>query len=315
MTTTRRNFLLPGMVIATGIVMLLLALDIPHENLADLIRRSWPVLLMIVGLNMLLIDRVRFGNWLALVLSIVGLAVIVFFAYDARANEVRADYVEVVEPIPLGDNIQAVNVDVRVRDATVTFRAADNAERAIGARFVGSTESEVRIAVLEDENGVVNLSVVEERPNAIPNLERMGRGELEVLLPVGVPVTDLTFISESGGTTFDFRALDVPRFDVEQGSGGMNLWLPLRGVAIGDVILDDGNLSIIVEREASLRVEGRRGATNVLDGAYSALADGTIESRGGLIEFQYNLRADVPGGTLTIETPEEHDARVAPEEG
>jgi hypothetical protein len=315
MTTSRRNFLLPGMVIATGVAMLLLALDVPHENLADLIRRSWPVLLMIGGLNMLLIDRVRFGNWLALALSLVGLAAVVYFAYDTRTNLERTDYIETVQPVPLGDNINTVNVTVSVKNARVTFRATDNADRAIGATFIGSTESEVRIAILEDEGGVVNLSVVEHRPNSIPNLERTGRGDLQVLLPVGVSISGLTFVSESGGTLLDFRILDVTRFDVTLGTGNMDLFLPLRGVAIGDVNISDGDLNIVNEADASLRLTGApepEEDNNVNGNTYLILAGNIIESRGGLSNFQYNLGIDI-GGILTIETSEERAAREAAE--
>jgi hypothetical protein len=126
-----------------------------------------------------------------------------------------------------------------------------------------------------------------------------------VLLPVGVPVTDLTFITDHGQTTLDFRILDVPRFDVSQGSGSMDLWLPLRGVAIGDVTIDDGDLRILIDPDAALRIEGNRRATTLNQNIYSPLADGSVESRGGLVEFQYNLRINLPGGALTIQPPEE----------
>ena len=311
MTTARRNFLLPGMVIATGIAMLLLALDIPHENLADLIRRSWPVLLMIGGLNMLLIDRVRFGNWLALALSLGGLAAVIYFAYDARENLERTEYVETVEPVPLGENINGVAVDVFVKNAAVTFRTTDLGDRAIGATFVGSTESEVSISIVEDEDGIVNMTVVENRPNQIPSLEGTGRGNLQVLLPVGVAVTSLNFESETGGTLLDFRSLDVPRFDVTLGKGNMDLFLPLRGVAIGNVTISDGDLNIVIDTDATLRVDGNRGSTIVDQNNYLFLADGSIQSLGGLTEFQYNLRTELPGGTLLIETPDERAARDA----
>jgi hypothetical protein len=255
-------------------------------------------------LNALLIDRVKFGNWLALLISLVFLAGVIFMAYSSRADDLRDDYVEVVEPVPLGDNIVGVNVDVQSVDTTVIFRPytleeTDN-PRSVGAKFTGSKESRVTITIEQDDQNRLNLTVVETRPNSIPNLEDMGRGQLEVYLPVGVTIDNLNFENQNGPVTFDFRQVDVPRFNIVNRSGDIDLYMPLEGIVIGDVTIDEGNLLVVIPPDISLRVSGTQGSRELDTNVYLPIEGGDIESRGGLSEFQVILRANVPDGTLSI---------------
>lgn len=296
-----RNLLWSMLVIGTGLAMLLVAVDVLPENVSDLMQRSWPILLVLVGLNMLLIDRVRFGNWLALGLSVPILAAIIYFAYDLQSQKQRTDYVETLDPIPLSENIKGVYVKVETLAAIVVFRTTDDGARAVGAHFVGSSESRLSIAAQENEEGILNFRVTETRPNRIPKLDAVGSGELQVFLPVGVTVSNLAFTNQRGLVTLDFRALDVPRFTIDNGADDVDLYLPRNGVAIGNIRIGDGNLRIVVDPSASLRVEGAPSDTRLNQNDYSLLANGIIESRGGLREFQFNLRLDLPNGSLTIQ--------------
>lgn len=60
MRVPRRTNLLFGMVVlAAAIIFLLRALDVFPPGIADLINRSWPVLLVLFGFGIFLRDRVR----------------------------------------------------------------------------------------------------------------------------------------------------------------------------------------------------------------------------------------------------------------
>jgi len=302
----RRNFLWAFLVIAAGVAMLLLAIDLLPPNVGDVLRRAWAIVLVIAGLNMLLVDRIRWGNWLALAFSGIILGGVVYFAYDVQASYERADYIEAVEPVVLGEHIQALNITVETLATRVIFRPTDDGARAVGARFVGSSESQVSISVQENEPGIVDFSVIERRPESIPNLAAVGWSNLEVYLPVGVTVTGLSYQSTESQklpTTLDFRFIDAPRFRVEDTSGDVDLYMPENGVVIADVILGNGSLRIFVAPQTSLRVAGAPANTRIDENNYISLADGTIESRGGLREFQFNLQVAVRRGSLTIQPP------------
>lgn len=304
MSTTRRNLLWPLLIIVVGVVMYLLATDVLPENVGDLMQRSWPILLIIFGLNALLIDRVRFGNWLALVLSLVLLGGLIWYAYRIRSDDLRQDYTEILNPIPLGEHIQGVVIDVNALDATIVFRPYTQEEtsepRSIGAKFTGSRESHLEVSVQEDEQAVVHFSVTEKRPDSIPNLRDVGRGQLEIYLPIGIPVQDLQFTNKKGLVTLDLRQVDVPRFNITNDSGDIDLYMPLSSVVIGDVNIRSGNLLIVIPPQIAMRISGAPENRELNVNDYVSVQGGDIESRGGLLEFQVELNVNLPGGTLTI---------------
>ena len=305
MSLSQRNLVYPFVVIGVGVLLLLSATDVLPEAIADLMERSWSMLIVIIGLNLLFAGRVRFGNWLALGLSAITLGIVIFLAYEARIEDPQDSYTETLNMITLGDHIQGVDVQIKlVNNTTVTLQSTPDLAKVIGANFVGSKASEVSISAQEDDNGVVTLTITEHRPHAIPKLEDVGRGELVVTLPVGVPITNLTFSNERGRTTLDLRALDVPRMNVQNRFGDVDLWMPFSGIVIGDVIIDEGNLQIVVLPEVSLRVTGSHRLAEYNQNVYIKLDDGTIRSE-NTSEFEFNLRVSVPKGTLTVISPEE----------
>lgn len=304
MSAARRNFLWPLLILAVGLLMWLVATDVLPANVGDLMERSWPILLIIFGLNAILIDRVRFGNWLALLISVAFLGGIIMYAYRIRADDMREDYIEILNPIPLGEHIQGVVVEVDTLDATVVFRPYTPEEfetqRAIGAKFTGSRESRLDVSVQENEEGIVTLKIAEKRTSSIPNLRDVGRGQLEIYLPLEVPITNLDFFNKRGLATFDLRLVDAPRFNIVNESGDIDLYMPLNSIVIGDVAINDGNLQVIIPPQISLRISGAPANREINVNDYLSVQGGDIESRGGLTEFQVNMRVNIPDGTLTI---------------
>lgn len=301
MSVARRNLVWPLLVLFIGIVLLLNAIEVLPTNSDDLLNRSWGILLVIFGLNMLLVDRIRFGNWLALGISTIILGVIVGFAYQAQGDELRNDYTETIEAIPLGDNIRGLTVSVDVMATTVQFRPASNGARTISAQFVGSSESRVTMIAQEDDASVVELSIVEEQANSIPNLSKMGRGALIVSLPNGITINEFVFSNESGGATFDFRPLDVPSFNITLTQGNVDLFMPEQGVVIGDLTVSDGDVRMIVDPDIPMRIGNVPSGSSVDQNTYLFLADGSIETRNR--EYLFNLRVNIPNGILILEAP------------
>lgn len=309
MSATRRNFIWPLLVIGVGVLLLLVAVEALPTNSDDLIQRSWPALLIIAGLNMLLMERVRFGNWLALVISLAVLAGVIVYAYDYHAERVKTDYTVMLapEPLMLGENIQGMNITVETLGAKIDFIPAPG--RATYARFIGSKESHVDIAAQEQENGLLELTVKEEYLNRLPNIADMGRGELQVLLPLNMPILNVELTNQNGPITFDFRYAEVPRFNLHNVHGNVDLHLPLAQTAgtdlqiIGDITVSEGNLTLYLSPSVPVRITGVSDNLEFDRDAYSR--DGEIiETRGGLTSFQYAIRVSVPKGTLTLKQAE-----------
>jgi hypothetical protein len=312
--TARRNFLWSFVIIGIGVMMLLLALDVLPTGIADIMERSWAVLLVIAGLNMLFGERIRYGNWIALALSLALLGGVVYLGYINRIDEVRTENVQTLDPIPLGDHIQGVNVNVSTLNTVVKFEATADVAKVIGARFVGSKASDVNISVQENESGIVNLVISETRASSLPDFNDVGISELVVTLPAGVAINDLQFTSERGQITLDFRVLNVPRFNIVSQNGDIELYMPIAMTPEqnmqGDITVTQGNLMLVVPSTIPMSVlnapsDGERREMNL--NVYQVLLEGsnvTIETD-GFNAFQIVVRVDVPRGTLTIKAPEE----------
>jgi hypothetical protein len=287
--------------------MLVRATNLIPPNASDLLERAWPLLFVIIGLNMILVERVRFGNWLALGLSLGILGGVIFLAYDTQAKVVRDDYVETIPPIPLGDHIQGLTVRIEMQAATVAFIPTLDASRSVGANFRGSTESRLRLLVQEQEGGIVEFVIQEERPNQIPDLRAYGRGHLDVFLPLGIPITELSLLNQSGGVRVELQNLEVPRFDLQIERGNVDLYLPAQAnVLDGNIRIQDGSLRVLADPQRPLRIRGQVGGEiNLNPNNYVATVNEGVESRGGVQNFQYELQASLPKGDLIILAPEE----------
>lgn len=306
----QRNLLWPLLVIGCGLAMLLLALDVLPASVGDLLQRAWPILLVIAGLNMLLMDRVKFGNWLALALSVPLMGGIIYFAYDVQRNKIRTDNVIPIpaEPILLGDNIQGVTIHLELLDSTAYVRPIEVSARAMTAVFTGSTESTIDYSALQNEQGVVEFVVTERRQGGLPNLAEMGRGHLDMRLPIGIPIQNLYLHNTYGGLRVDLRTVNVPRFDIQSDFGDVDLYLPdltatEQGAVFGDMTLSDGNLRIIVERNVPLRITGA--TTRAILDSNTYLRDsenGLIESRNAS-NFVIQIQVNQLSGPITILTP------------
>jgi hypothetical protein len=316
----QRNLLWPLLVIGLGLAMLLLALNVLPASINDLLERAWPLLLVIAGLNMLLADRVRWGNWLALALSLPLMLGIIYFAYDVQRDTIRTENVVPIppEPIILGENLQGVTVNLSLLDSTAYVRPIEVSGRAITATFTGSRESQMHYSALQNEQNVVDFVVTERRQEGLPNLAEMGRGHLDMRLPVGIPIQDLRLQNQSGGLRVDLRTLQVPRFTIQSNFGDVDLFLPTltspdQGAIFGNLTLLDGNLRIIVEREVALRVTGATTRATLDSNIYLRDSEnGLVETR-NVSNFVVQIRLDRLTGSLTILTPQEAEAQ-APQE-
>jgi|GEM_PF-6448156 len=307
MTASRsRNLLWAVLVLGIGAALLIRALDVLPAGINDILERSWAIVLVIAGLNMFLAERIRFGNWAAVVISGAALAGIVFFAYDAQSNEIRTDYVEAIDPVPLGDNIQTVYVTVDVLATQIIVRPVPLGYRGVQARFVGSEMSRVSIVVQqrEDDPASVDVVITETNREGIPELDKIGRGELLVLLPEGIEIPQFNITGQSGGSTLDLSTLSISRFDIDLAFGNLALYMPSNPALIGNVTVSDGNLQMWVDPDINLRIlnapPGNRATVDST--TYLFTASGEIEKRGAT-DFIYDIRLDVPTGTFQLSPP------------
>jgi len=295
----------PLLVIAVGASLLLLSAGVLPAAVSDLLERSWALLLIIWGLDILLANRIAVrgrklsSSWIALGLSIVFVTGVITYAYNAQLGKVRDDYVETLDSIPLGDHIQGMNIRVQTLETELVF--LHNPEPILNARFAGSTESQVEMAAIEDDSNIVNMSVREERPGMFPKLDAVGSGTLRVGLPFDVPINELDIANTEGRITLDLQANAVSRLSVYSGEGDVDLYMPRQGTTLGQVTIENGNLFMVIDSNIVLRVTGAPETVEVNPNEYRVLRDGVVESVsvvGTAADMTINL--NMSGGTLTI---------------
>jgi hypothetical protein len=303
MMAQRSNLIWPVLIIGVGITMLLISADVIPEAIGDVLVRSWPVLLIIFGLNVLLAQRLPYANWVVLGLGVVLVVIIANIAYAERSGQYRDDYRESrIEIIP--PEVESLIVQVDIRETRATISPSGDTRQVI-AQFEGSNESDVKIDLtIEGSTGI--LTIQEDRPGVLPRLSEVGRGTLNIFLPSDVPIQAISYAGDDGSVTADLRALTVRELDMTIDRGNMNLCLPQASNIVRDAItMNNGNLRVFNPQNIAVRfVLGDNTqiqyAPETLEGSqYLELASGVLQTN--LVqEFDILLNLNIDG-RLTLD--------------
>lgn len=288
MNTGRPNFAWPVLIVGVGIVTLLISADALPEAYGDLLVRSWPVLLIMFGLNVLLAGRLRYANWLILVASVGLVVVIANFAYAERSQEYREDYREFWQDV-VPDDVTQLVINIETTDTLVALTNAPEPRQA-QVEFVGSTESELDVQ-LEIQGTAATLDIIETRSGILPRLAEVGRGKVNIFVPWGVFIQELNFTNDDGPVTLDLTNLEIRWVDATLSRGNMKLCLPQRVanedfVLIGnEVVLNNGDLRLVVPEPVTLSLATNSTSQPTYIPAarasnYVFLFEGGLETRG-----------------------------------
>lgn len=312
MQTRRRTNLLWGVVVlVAAVIVLLRTLAVLPDGLNDVLGRSWPVLLVLAGLSVLLPGRVPMGRLAALVLSLVLVGVVTSLAYSTRADQQRDDQVQAIDQaISAEVSLLAVNVNVATTD--IELLSGAQAGRITGT-FTGSLESAISIDYTEGA-GVAEFTLRETKPDGIPPLEAVGRGYLRLELPPGLAVA-VAAAGDEGAATFNMSDLELERLTLELGEGDALVTLPayqpLSPTAAeqpGRLTTNNGNVTVFVPENVAARLELNRGGNNIrpqFDPDYILIddgADGTLEKRAvGPDDITLLYEVTAPRGLIRLE--------------
>ena len=299
-------------------VFLLGALNILPTGIYNIATRSWPALLIFLGLAIALRYRVPFGSWMALALTAVMVFAVSNFAFNSRVDTLRDDkQVTIAETV--SPEITLLQVNVETRDTDVLLQAADT-PRTIGGEFRGSNNSDPVINYQEDAT-IATFTLTEQAASEFPVLEDIGRSELRLQIPTGVAVA-IAFNGQRGTMTFDLAALNLERLNIDEVSEGdvvitlpsYNPLSPSVRENPGTWTIFNGNLRVIAPPTVGTRFILNRNTNNEprggqnfdemnyrveLAGDNFVLVSRQYESLPVQVEYRINL----PQGQLTIEQP------------
>lgn len=311
--------------LAIPIVFLLREYEILQTGAIDILVRAAPAVLVFLGLSIALRYRVRFGSWIALLLSIALVAGLASFAFSSRVDVISTDN-RIETTIPnddehdlsaISDNITTLLLTVSSRDTDVTITVSD-IPGVIQAQFVGSNNSRLDIAYNED-GGIASATIIERQETEFPLLEDIGRGNLLVQIPPDIAVGLLFSGGRSEIVNLDMAELNLERltFSLEEGDVTVRLPLyqPLSPSVVdsnGEWTVQDGNLRVIAPTDLGLRFAFSR-ANNAEPGNFEELmyqlllegSDYLLASRQyDNLEETMQFRANITGGSFRLENEE-----------
>jgi hypothetical protein len=155
----RRNILWGVLAVSVSTIWMGLTVGLFPAGLADLIQRSWPVVLVAIGLAALLRGRLPFSGVIALALTGALVVNIALVAYSSRAVQVRDDQ-RVPISVPITQAITLVTLDIGALTTDVNILFDETLERVVIGEFIGSTESLITADYIE-ESGRATYTVRE----------------------------------------------------------------------------------------------------------------------------------------------------------
>lgn len=263
----RRNILWGLIAVGAAAILLLRTLGVLPAGLDDLFSRAWAVLLVVIGLAILLRNRLPAGGLLAVFISAALVGGIAFAAYNGRVGQVRDDYrVPVAQSIGTGVSLLQVNLELLTTDVEI---ALSGSNRTLGGEFAGSLQSLVEVDYNEDRSGLGTLTLRESKPEAFPSLEAVGRGSLRIELPADVPL-DVSLRLASGTATVNLNGTQLERLNLDVETGNALVTLPEyepRSESVrsqpGTLTVRNGNITLFIPGDVAARLELERGNSGI----------------------------------------------------
>ncbi len=239
--------------------------------------RFWPVVLVLVGLDVLL-GRSLLGSLIA---GVLGLLVVGGVLYFASAASPRQFFV--------GHNVtREVAYDLggaESLDAEFVIGAASariDADAPGGEAVAGTYRTHERLVMEEDyevRDGRGTFTFVQNENREFVWMGAGFVGDLDLSLTDEIPV-DLHITTGAGDATLDLAGMSLSGLDMTTGAGNVALTLPDEGDYAVTISGGVGNFEIAVPQGMEARVEIDGVAAREVPGRFVKLQDGVWETEG-----------------------------------
>lgn len=258
---TRANILYGVLALLVALAVMARALHLFPPYIEDVIGRSFPVVLVILGLSVLLRERVPFGGLISVVVGGVLVAGVATTAFSVRQAQVRTEnQIEITEEI--GDEVVLLRVRLQTLTTDVEItRAPEGSEHLLRVAFAGSTENDIEQIYIEGNDGSATFTLTELQLNPVPMLEAVGRGSLLVELPPDVPV-DVQVEALDGEIRLNMTGVLLERLNIDHSAGDAIVTLPAYDAqfsqpdeTLGTWRIGDGALTVRIPEDVSARFD------------------------------------------------------------
>jgi hypothetical protein len=256
----RPSLFWPLLIIGLGVLLLLQNLNLLPAGLWAALAQLWPVLLVLIGLDMLLGRRSRAGT--AAVLLLGTLLVAGALAWAAlRASQLPPGGVQtIVQP---GGDAAALSVDLDFRAGDLRVSALEASENVLEGEAHHGRGERARLGYAV-RGGTGELTLRQET-NALllPFLAGSGAtARWEVGLAADLPLT-LDISTGAGATTLDLTGLQLEALYLSTGVGQTRVLFPAAGRVIARVNTGVGATTFSVPADRPARITVRSGLASL----------------------------------------------------
>ncbi|MCS6871831.1 MAG: hypothetical protein NZ571_10275 [Anaerolineae bacterium] len=284
------------------LILLAAALWIAHllgaipPALTDLLSRTAPALLIALGLVLLLGRRARYGNLIALGVTLALISGVAALGFSREANLFREDYVETLD-YTLPPNVTSVRLSAALRRTEVIVRATEG--RLLSGEFRGSFES-LLTPSYRVEGDVAILDLQETQREALLRLDQVGRGRLTLNLPSAVTIETLKLSTAQGNMSLEAEQLALRDVQIAATSGDIIAQFG-KSVGLLAALKASGAITVRIPSElpAEIALRGNgAGAPRFDEARYTRRIDNVLVPNFGEAQAQLTLEA---GGAITVE--------------
>jgi hypothetical protein len=305
----QRGVTLAIIMIGAGVAILLSSLGIISFSWSDLFR-YWPVLLILVGLDIILGGRSAFGSLLLAGVAIAVIAGLIFWAdalpsdsisggpsFGGSSETINASFAE-----PLG-NVNAVDTTLELGIGEIYLEALEDSSNVVEGEYSGPGWLSYNVDYQEN-NGEGTLVVKQEGKEGFNFPDGDHDLTLDLFLTGLVPM-DLTINPGVSEADFDLSGLDLTSLDINGGVGEIHITLP-----------EDSQIETV-------DVEVGVGEVYLYPpGDSEALDIGEINVSGGVGSFEvelpeqgdFTLDINVGVGSIYVDVPDDLEVRIEVQE-
>ncbi len=287
----------PLILITLGVLFLLANFNLLPFSIWEVALRFWPLILILVGLEIIFGRRSGLGAlivivlWVALVSGIVWLAFTQGELFAGRAAAITESLTE-----PLGD-IQSATLELHRGVAAVTITAlnADTNDLLRGT-FGHNSQTRVRKDYSVAGNQA-RLVLSEETLGWMPFM--FGESWWNLALTPNLPLS-IKVESGVGRATLDLSALKITALDVEGGVGSVDVVAPKTGATIrikGGV----GNARITIPEGVAAQIRADKGVGNIRVNETRFAKSGNTYASANYASAEAKIEIFVDGGVGGIE--------------
>ena len=253
----------PIILIGAGIIFLLSNLHVISGNPWPIIWNLWPVLLIVIGLDILFGRRSMLGGLIGAalgVLLVVGVIFLLVLQPNLPGFSFGSSELHTSHNSALLGNVQAAGVSIDFGSGVNRLYAFGDSDKLVNAdiSYYGSLTFDVSAS-----NNQANIQINSRNSGLF--FGGFGGGEKQDIGLNTRPVYDLNLSAGSGGADLDLSRLNLSGGRVDVGSGGVDLRLPSAGKFTLRIDGGSGSLNVRTPGSLALRVEVDRGS-----GSFSA---------------------------------------------